>query len=150
MKTVFFITGNTTIYRRTSRALTYYATYLFQNFIFFFRVNGNVDLFDHTVNLNLNSISTVLDRVCLCKRNTQNGISGEIECNYGTYNNCKFRVGKQYHCILNPEGQLRRKRDLRHMKSIISESTSGYENEHKRLVSCFEFISVTTFLLFQR
>ena len=104
----------------------------------FFRVNENeFNLFDHTVYSNLKSISTVLDRVCTSKKN--NGIDppGDIECSYGTFKNCKFRVGKQYHCILNPEGQLRRKRDLSHMQSLISDGTTSYENEHNILVKCF-------------
>ena len=89
---------------------------------------------------NLNSISTVLDRVCTCKKTGENARSGDIECNYGTYKNCKFRVGKQYHCILNPEGQLRRKRDLRHMQSLISDDLigiTGYEPGQKILVRYF-------------
>ena len=83
---------------------------------------------------NLNSISTVLDRVCTCKKKDENARSGDIECNYGTYKNCKFRVGKQYHCILNPEGQLRRKRDLRHIESLMYDTAPSYKQEHEFLV----------------
>lgn len=54
-----------------------------------------------------------MDRVCTCTKET-----GTIKCNYGTYKDCKYTIGKQYHCIINPEGQLRRKRDLRHLESI--------------------------------
>ena len=106
----------------------------------FSRVKDNeVDLFDYNVYSNLNSISTVLDRVCTCKQ--KDARSRDIECNYGTYKNCKFRVGKQYHCILNPEGQLRRKRDLRHMQSLISNVVTGLTRNqpvHNMLVRYFK------------
>lgn len=66
------------------------------------------------------SISGVLDRVCTCDK------TGTIDCTYGTYKNCKFVVGKKFHCILNPEGQLRRKRDVRHLEKISSSSQNQY------------------------
>lgn len=61
-----------------------------------------------------------MDLVCTCKKH--NSTAGDIECNYGTYKNCKFVVGKPFHCILNPEGQLRRKRDLRHLETMLTNS----------------------------
>lgn len=68
------------------------------------------------------SISGVLDRVCTCNRNGANDGTGTIECTYGTYKDCKFSIGKKFYCILNPEGQLRRKRDVRHLEKISSSS----------------------------
>lgn len=86
----------------------------------FLRVKGNeLDLFDPNSYNNLDSISEVLDLVCTCKRHGPNAPTGDIECNYGTYKNCKFVVGKPFYCILNPEGQLRRKRDLRQLESMF-------------------------------
>lgn len=85
-----------------------------------------MDLFHENRYSTLKSISTVLERVCECKRHNA-GIGGDIECNYGTYKSCKFVLGKQYHCILNPDGQLRRKRDIRHLQSIVS-STNNYRS----------------------
>lgn len=81
-----------------------------------------LDLFDDNHYANLKSISEVLDQVCMCKKidKDDGSVTHRIECNYGTYKNCKFVVGKQYYCILNPEGQLRRKRDVRHLESIFS------------------------------
>ena len=102
---------------------------------FFSRVKDNeINLFDNNMYSNLNSISTVLDRICTCKKGNANDKSGNIECNYGTYKDCKFRVGKQYHCILNPEGQLRKKRDLRHMQSLFSDDTTDEDFQRKLLV----------------
>lgn len=87
----------------------------------FLRVKGTeLDLFDPNSYNTLDSISEVLDLVCTCQRHGPNDRTGDIECNYGTYKNCKFVVGKPFYCILNPEGQLRRKRDLRHLESIFS------------------------------
>lgn len=77
-----------------------------------------MNLFDQNTYVKLKSISEVLDRVCVCK----NDQSGAIECNYGTYKNCKFVVGKPFHCIINPKGQLRRKRDVRHLKATLSDA----------------------------
>lgn len=87
----------------------------------FFRVTGNeLDLFNENTYNNLPSISEKLDLVCTCKKQTST--AGNIECTYGTYKNCKFVVGKPFHCILNPEGQLRRKRDLSHLETMFSNS----------------------------
>ncbi|XP_062578161.1 LOW QUALITY PROTEIN: uncharacterized protein LOC134240066 [Saccostrea cucullata] len=80
--------------------------------------NDEADLFDNKVYDSLKSITTVYDRTCTCKRNANNPHDGDIICSYGNYKNCKFAVGKRYYCILNPEGQLRRKRDLRHLQSL--------------------------------
>ncbi|XP_056007282.1 uncharacterized protein LOC125666050 [Ostrea edulis] len=78
----------------------------------------NEDLFkdSQTVYATLKSISTTLARVCTCKETSDR--TGEIECNYGTFKDCKFKVGKQFHCIINPSGSRRRKRDLTHFKYI--------------------------------
>uniref|UniRef100_A0A8W8NV44 VWFD domain-containing protein n=1 Tax=Magallana gigas TaxID=29159 RepID=A0A8W8NV44_MAGGI len=85
------------------------------------RVTENeLDLFDHDSYHSLPSISEKMDLVCTCKKH--NSTAGDIECNYGTYKNCKFVVGKPFHCILNPEGQLRRKRDLRHLETMLTNS----------------------------
>lgn len=82
-----------------------------------FRVNDtSEDLFDQNVYSNLESISGVLDRVCSCIKDDSKSHTGTIECSYGTYRDCEYTIGKQLHCILNPEGQLRRKRDLRHLE----------------------------------
>ena len=67
--------------------------------------------------------------MCTCDKETE-----KIECNYGTFENCKFRVGKQFYCILNPQGQLRRKRDLRYLESLMSDTTPSYEHEREFLV----------------
>lgn len=85
---------------------------------------NDLNLFDDNHYANLKSISEVLDKVCMCKKIVKDdgNVTHRIECNYGTYKDCKFVVGKQYYCILNPEGQLRRKRDLRHLESIFSKS----------------------------
>lgn len=85
---------------------------------------NTLNLFDHQHYAKLRSISEVLDYVCTCKTEYNNFtiIKKDIECNYGTYQNCKFIVGKQYFCIINPEGQLRRKRDVRHLESMVSNS----------------------------
>lgn len=92
------------------------------------RVTDNgLDLFHENRYSTLKSISTVLERVCECKRHGE-GIGGDIECNYGTYKSCKFVVGKQYQCILNPDGQLRRKRDIRHLQSIVSSTSNNYRS----------------------
>lgn len=97
--------------------------YLFTYLIF--RVNDtSEDLFDQNVYDNLESISGVMDRVCSCKKEDRNSHTGTIECSYGTYRDCKYTIGKQLHCILNPEGQLRRKRDLRHLE-YMSYSTKS-------------------------
>lgn len=92
--------------------------------------DSGLDLFHENRYRTLKSISTVLDRVCECKRH-DGGISGDIECTYGTYKSCKFVVGKQYHCILNPDGQLRRKRDIRHLQSIVSNTPNNYRSTFK-------------------
>lgn len=103
-------------------------TYIFL-FIYNHRVKDNeLDLFDDNHYANLKPISEVFVRVCTCKEKEVIDEQDEthvIECNYGTYKNCKFVGGKQYYCILNPEGQLRRKRDLRHLESIFSQSKNG-------------------------
>lgn len=105
----------------------------FLNFVnmcdnFIDRVTDNgLDLFHENRYSTLKSISTVLERVCECKRHGE-GIGGDIECNYGTYKSCKFVVGKQYQCILNPDGQLRRKRDIRHLQSIVSSTSNNYRS----------------------
>lgn len=123
--------------------------YYFFKFILFClypfgRVKGNeVDLFDSTSYNNLESISEVLDRVCTCKRHSPTARTGDIECNYGTYQNCKFVVGKQYHCILNPEGQLRRKRDLRHLELMFSNAQT--KNKPVRL-NLILHIKITTII----
>lgn len=91
------------------------------------RVTDNgLDLFHKNRYSTLKSISTVLERVCECKRYGTG--MGDIECNYGTYKSCKFVVGKQYQCILNPDGQLRRKRDIRHLQSIVSSTPNNYRS----------------------
>lgn len=84
----------------------------------YFRTPDNEDLFkdSQTVYATLKSISTTLARVCTCKETSDR--TGEIECNYGTFKDCKFKVGKQFHCIINPSGSRRRKRDLTHFKYI--------------------------------
>ncbi|XP_062603711.1 uncharacterized protein LOC134265508, partial [Saccostrea cucullata] len=82
--------------------------------------NDEVDLFDTNVYGGLKSITTVFDRTCTCKKNANNPHDGDIICSYGNYKNCNFAVGKRYYCILNPEGQLRRKRDLRHLQSLTA------------------------------
>lgn len=66
----------------------------------------------------------MLDYVCTCKTEYNNITitKKDIECNYGTHQNCKFIVGKQYFCIINPEEQLRRKRDVHHLESMFSNS----------------------------
>lgn len=92
--------------------------------------DSGLDLFHENRYRTLKSISTVLDRVCECKRH-DGSISGDIECTYGTYKSCKFVVGKQYHCILNPDGQLRRKRDIRHLQSIVSNTPNNYRSTFK-------------------
>lgn len=105
----------------------------FLNFVnmcdnFIDRVTDNgLDLFHENRYSTLKSISTVLERVCECKRHDE-GFGGDIECNYGTYKSCKFVVGKQYQCILNPDGQLRRKRDIRHLQSIVSSTSNNYRS----------------------
>nr|XP_034320108.1 uncharacterized protein LOC117687527 isoform X18 [Crassostrea gigas] len=89
-----------------------------------------LNLFDYHYYNNLRSISEVLDYVCTCKTEYDrfgNLIRKDIECNYGTHQNCKFVVGKQYFCIINPEGQLRRKRDVRHLNSLFSNSQTEVE-----------------------
>lgn len=85
---------------------------------------SELTLFDDNNYANLKSISEVLDRVCMCKKDSKDDqpVTHRIECNYGTYKNCKFVIGKPYFCILNPEGQLRRKRDVRRMESMFSRS----------------------------
>lgn len=93
--------------------------------LFLNRVKASyLNLFDDNNYKNLKSISEVLDRVCMCKSEDKDGKNAtyKIECNYGTYKNCKFVVGKPYFCILNPEGQLRRKRDVRRLESMFSKS----------------------------
>lgn len=72
------------------------------------------------------SVSGVLDRVCTCNKDNTNDTTGKIECTYGTYKDCKFVVGKKFHCILNPEGQLRRKRDVRHLEKIVSNTETKH------------------------
>lgn len=72
------------------------------------------------------SISGVLDRVCTCKKDSTNETTGKIECTYGTYKDCKFVGGKKFHCILNPEGQLRRKRDVRHLEKLFSNADTEH------------------------
>lgn len=94
-------------------------------FSFNFRVKANdLNLFNDSHYAYLKSISEVLDKVCMCKKIVEDDgiVTHRTECNFGTYKDCKFVVGKQYFCILNPEGQLRRKRDLRHLESIFSKS----------------------------
>lgn len=73
--------------------------------IFFIdRVTDNgLDLFHENRYSTLKSISTVLE-------------------------SCKFVVGKQYQCILNPDGQLRRKRDIRHLQSIVTSTSNNYRS----------------------
>lgn len=85
---------------------------------------SELTLFDDNNYANLKPISEVLDRVCMCKKDSKDDqpVTHRIECNYGTYKNCKFVIGKPYFCILNPEGQLRRKRDVRRMESMFSRS----------------------------
>ncbi|XP_061167273.1 uncharacterized protein LOC133176126 [Saccostrea echinata] len=92
--------------------------------------NGEVDLFDNSVYDNLDSITTVFDRTCTCERE-DNQQKGDIICSYGNYKNCKFVVGKKYYCILNPEGQLRRKRDLRHLQSLRINDPGGNVVQHE-------------------
>lgn len=95
--------------------------------IYIYRVENNgIDLFDHSSYHNLLSISGVMDRVCTCNRNEENDEIGTIECTYGTHKDCKFVIGKNYHCILNPEGQLRRKRDIHHLEKISSIANGTY------------------------
>lgn len=92
--------------------------------------DGKLNLFDCLYYNNLRSISEVLDYVCTCKTEYDgdgNLIRKDIECNYGTHQNCKFVVGKQYFCIINPEGQLRRKRDVRHLNSLFLNSQNEVE-----------------------
>lgn len=88
--------------------------------------NKEHNLFDESTYENLKSISEVYDQVCSCET-----IAGtnekKIECSYGTFKTCKFFVGKQFHCILNPEGQSRRKRDLRHIGSLMSKYEVKFE-----------------------
>lgn len=101
-----------------------------------FRVNGTErDLFDENTYVNLKSISEVMDRVCSCVRNGQNGRTSYIQCNYGTYKNCKYAVGKPFHCSLNPNGQLRRKRDLLAIESMIH--SYGFDNKSFSEVSIY-------------
>lgn len=90
--------------------------------------DNQLDLFDHQHYTNLISISEVFDYVCTCKTEYENGrlVKKNIECNYGTHQNCNFVFGKRYFCILNPEGQLRRKRDVRHLKSMFSNSQNNF------------------------
>lgn len=99
--------------------------------ILFNRVKDHqLNLFDYHYYNNLRSISEVLDYVCTCKTEYDrfgNLIRKDIECNYGTHQNCKFVVGKQYFCIINPEGQLRRKREVRHLNSLFSNSQTEVE-----------------------
>lgn len=126
-----------------------YIIFVFAVFIFFliifsynFRVKANdLNLFDDNHYANLKSISEVLDKVCMCKKivNDDGIVTHRIECNYGTYKDCKFVVGKQYYCILNPEGQLRRKRDLRHLESIFSKSKNV--NGPDQTVSLLPFLN---------
>lgn len=78
-----------------------------------------------------------MDLVCTCKKHSST--AGDIECNYGTYKNCKFVVGKPFHCILNPEGQLRRKRDLRHLETMLT--NSQIENKPVRTTFILKQIS---------
>lgn len=98
-----------------------YSSKLIIYFFYVHRVKEKVlDLFDHNSYDSLVSISGVLDRVCTCEKDSANERTGKIECTYGTYKDCKFVVGKKFHCILNPEGQLRRKRDVRHLEKIVA------------------------------
>nr|XP_022312815.1 uncharacterized protein LOC111117870 isoform X2 [Crassostrea virginica] len=90
--------------------------------------NNELNLFDESTYRNLESISNVYERVCSCKKIADDK-PATIECNYGTYKNCKFVVGKKFHCMLNPEGQLRRKRDLRHIESLLSNSYERFESK---------------------
>lgn len=90
--------------------------------------NNELNLFDESTYRNLESISNVYERVCSCKKIADDK-PANIECNYGTYKNCKFVVGKKFHCMLNPEGQLRRKRDLRHIESLLSNSYERFESK---------------------
>lgn len=78
-----------------------------------------------------------MDLVCTCKKHSST--TGDIECNYGTYKNCKFVVGKPFHCILNPEGQLRRKRDLRYLETMLT--NSQIENKPVRTTFILKQIS---------
>lgn len=90
-------------------------------FIYVYRVKNNeLYLFDPNSYDSLMSIAGVLDRVCTCKRNGTYNPTGKIECTYGTYKECKFVVGKKFHCFLNPDGQLRRKRDVHHLEKLFS------------------------------
>nr|XP_022310403.1 uncharacterized protein LOC111115834 isoform X2 [Crassostrea virginica] len=91
--------------------------------------NNELNLFDESTYGNLESISHVYERVCSCKKIADDK-PADIECNYGTYKNCKFVVGKKFHCMLNPEGHLRRKRDLRHIESLLLNS---YERNESKL-----------------
>lgn len=104
--------------------------YLFIIILFNRVKDGKLNLFDYLYYNNLRSISEVLDYVCTCKTEYDGNdkiIRKDIECNYGTHQNCKFVVGKQYFCIINPEGQLRRKRDVRHLNSLFSNSQNKVE-----------------------
>lgn len=60
-----------------------------------------------------------MDCVCLCKKEDRNSYIGIIECSYGIYRDCKYIIGKQLYCILNLEGQLRRKRDLCYLEYMF-------------------------------
>lgn len=106
--------------RSVFEELAYTSFILFLN-----RVKASyLNLFDDSNYENLKSISEVLDRVCICKSEDKDNKNAtyKIECNYGTYQNCKFVVGKPYRCILNPEGQLRRKRDVRRLELMFFKS----------------------------
>lgn len=108
-----------------------------------------LNLFDHHYYNNLRSISEVLDYVCTCKTEYDgNGklIRKDIECNYGTHQNCKFVVGKQYFFIINPEGQLRRRRDIRHLNSLFSNLQNEVELDLIVSTTIFDLIILSDFI----
>lgn len=101
--------------------------------------NNELNLFDESTYRNLESISNVYERVCSCKKIADDK-PATIECNYGTYKNCKFVVGKKFHCMLNAEGQLRRKRDLRHIESLMTKPFNGNESEYEVRSGIFQYL----------
>ncbi|XP_062607422.1 von Willebrand factor D and EGF domain-containing protein-like, partial [Saccostrea cucullata] len=79
------------------------------------RSEENLLIEDQNVFSRLKSISTTMTRVCKCDNST-----GQYKtvCNYGNVIDCKFTVGKRYHCLTHPETVRRRKRDLKHLQTL--------------------------------
>lgn len=103
--------------------------------------NSNVDLFDDSIYSSLKSISSVYNRVCLCEKNSGGTKNTQHDCSYGTYKNCKFNIGKEYKCILHPEGRLRRKRDIEYLR--ISNSNS-YKPQVRMKTNFIDHIAFVT------